>query len=110
HHSVFEEQLPGAIPRLVTLAAPDAVARLAQHLQLLGDIASPFYGVASRDEKKQSAEIFFSCRDPVIGPQSLSLAAQIVYHLAQGVLTADRLAELLNSCSENIPRHALEAR
>jgi cyanophycin synthetase len=110
HHSVFEEQLPGAIPRLVTLAAPDAVARLAQHLQLLGDIASPFYGVASRDEKKQSAEIFFSCRDPVIGPQSLSLAAQIVYHLAQGVLTADRLAELLKSCSENIPRHALEAR
>src|SRR5262245_30183924 len=87
HLSVFEQNLPGAILQSVDLPAPDIVARLAQHLQLLGDVAAPFCGVASRDAKRRSADIFFSCRDPVIGSQSLSIAAQIVYRLAQENLT-----------------------
>jgi cyanophycin synthetase len=110
HLSVFEEKLPGAVPRSVSLAAPEVVARLAQHIQLLGDVTPPYCGVASRDETKQSADIFFSCRDAVIGPQSFSLAAQIVYRLAQEGLTADRLALLLKSGDDMIDRYALELR
>ena len=72
--------------------------------------SSPFCGVASRDETKQSADIFFSCRDAVIGPQSFSLAAQIVYRLAQEGMTADRLALLLKSGDDMIDRYALELR
>ena len=36
--SVFDQKLPGAVDRSVSLAAPDLVARLAQRIQLLGDV------------------------------------------------------------------------
>jgi cyanophycin synthetase len=107
---VFEEKLPGAVPRSVHLAAPEIVARLAQHIQLLGDVASPFCGVGSRDETRKSADIFFSCRDPVIGPQSLTLAAQIVYRLAHEPMAADRLVPMFKACDDMIDRYALELR
>jgi cyanophycin synthetase len=108
--SVFEEKLPGAVPRSGSLAAPEFVARVAQHIQLLGDVAAPFWGVASRDDEKRSADLFFSCRDPVIGPQSFSLAAQIVYRLTEADVGAERLTGMLKSCDDMIQRHALELR
>jgi len=89
--AVFEQKLAGMVPRSGSLAAPDLVARLAQHIQLPGDVTVPFCGVASRDEKKQSADIFFSCRDPVIGPQCFALAGQIVYRLAHEEMPPDRI-------------------
>jgi cyanophycin synthetase len=107
---VFEEKLPGAVPRSVHLTAPELVARLAQHIQLLGDVTSRFCGVGSRDDARKSADVFFSCRDPVIGPQSLTLAAQIVYRLVHEPMTADRLVQLLKSCDDLIARYALEVR
>ena len=108
--SVFEQKLPGAVPRSVSLTAPDLVARLAQHIQLRGDVARPFCGVASRNEKKQSADLFFSCRDPMIAPQCLSLAGQIAYRLAHSDVTPEHLASMLKSCDDMIARHALEWR
>lgn len=108
--SVFEEKLPGAVPRSVHLDAPEVVARLAQHIQLSGDVALPCCGVASRDEEKKSADIFFSCRDPVIGAQSFGLASQIVYRLAHEPVTVDRLVAMLKSCDDRIAHSALELR
>jgi cyanophycin synthetase len=108
--AVFEQKLPGIVPRSGSLAAPDLVAHLAQHIQLLGDVTVPFCGVASRDEKKQSADIFFSCRDPVIGPQCFALAGQIVYRLAHEEMTPDRVVLMLKSCDDMIAGYALEVR
>src|SRR5262245_28382218 len=90
--SAFEEKLPKVVLGGADVAAPEFVARLGQHIQLLGDVAVPFCGVASRDEKKQSADIFFACRDPVIAPQCLALASQIVYRLTHSDVPADHLA------------------
>jgi cyanophycin synthetase len=108
--AAFEEKLPGVLPRDAHLTAPDLVARLAQHIQLLGDIATPFCGVEARDERKQSADIFFACRDHLIAPQCLSLAAQIVYRLVHSAVTAETLAGMLKSCDDMIARHAIEWR
>ena len=48
--SSLEEKLPDLLPRAGDIGAPDLVARLAQHVQIIGDVASPFCKVASRDE------------------------------------------------------------
>jgi len=108
--AVFEQKLPDVVSSSGSLAAPDLVARLGQHIQLLGDVALPFCGVASRDERKQSADIFFSCRDPMIAPQCLAMAGQIVYRLAHSEVTTAHLASMLKSCDDMIARHALEWR
>jgi len=108
--SALEGKLPGVVSRAVSLDAAEIVARLAQHIQLQGDMAAPFCGVGSRDEKKQCADIFFACRDPMIAPQCLALAGQIVYRLAHSDITVEHLAGMLKSCDDMIARHGLEWR
>src|SRR5690349_18735635 len=100
--AAFEETLPDVTPPGAHIGAPDFVARLAQHIQLRGDVATPFCGVGSRNENKQSADIFFACRDHVIASHSLSSAIQIVYRLAHSDVTAEQLAGMLKSCDDLI--------
>jgi cyanophycin synthetase len=108
--SALKDKLPGAAPDGDHLAAPEFVASLAQHIQLCGDVTPAVWGVGSRDNEKRTADVFFSCRDPIVGAQSFSLAAQIVDRLTHSDVGAERIARMLKSCDDMIARYALDLR
>lgn len=107
---VFERAMPGVLPRSGSLDAAELVARIAQHLQRLGDVAPSVCGVASRDRATRSAVVFFSCRDFSLAPRCLSLAVQIVGRLTPSQLDTDRLANMLKSCADTAEAHGFTSR
>ena len=105
--SALEEGLP-ALARSSSLDGAEFVAHIAQRIQLLGDVATPLCGVASRDQEQRRAVLFFSARDFTLAAQSLSRAVQIVDRLIGSDATPERVARLLESCREMVRQVGLE--
>jgi hypothetical protein len=96
---LIDAKLPAPTPSGDVLDAAQFVAQLAQRIQLQADIASPAYGVASRDPQERRAVVYFSCQDFTLASQSMSLAVQIVDRLSQSDKTPERFAAaMLQSC------------
>lgn len=108
--SIFEEHLPGLLRGSRSLDATEFLARLAQQIQLVADIAEPACGVVSCDTVKREAVLFFSCLDTFIAPRCLSLAVQIMNHLTETDVSSERLAKMLKSCADLLESNGLEHR
>lgn len=77
HRASFDRRLPGAIDDRVAVDAAEFVARIAQQLQSIGDIAPLVCGVHSRDPARRIAMSYFSCRDPSLADACLAMAVQL---------------------------------
>jgi cyanophycin synthetase len=106
--SLIDAKLPAPIPSGDILDAAQLVAELAQRIQLRADIASPAYGVASRDPRERRAVVYFSCRDFTLANHSMSLAVQVVDWLAQFGKMPDRLAAMLQGCIDKVNEVGLQ--
>lgn len=106
--AIFDAKLPGVLPSDAMSGAPELVARLAQHIQLLADIASPTCGVASRDPSERRAVVYFSCQDFTLASQSMSVAVQVVDRLIASGATDEQLAKLLESCRDMVRQLGFE--
>ena len=100
HRSVLRETLAGVIPDTGPMGAAELIARIAQHIQRLGDVTAPSCGVASRNNAQRSADLFFSCRDMYLAPRSLLRAVQITDALIQSGFSAGRLARMVQSYAD----------
>jgi hypothetical protein len=89
--ALFQSRLPGVIDERGTVEAAGFVARIAQRLQLIGDITPPLCGVRLRDPARRTAVSFFSCRDPHLADACLSMAVQLVDRAVQSPADADAL-------------------
>ena len=105
---VLDAKLPAPMPSGDALDAAQFVAQLAQRIQLQADVASPAYGVTSRDPRERRAVLFFSCYDFTLASQSMSLAVQIVDRLATSAATPDHLGKMLESCGEMVRQVGLD--
>ena len=106
---LIDAKLPAPMPSDDVLDAAQFVAQLAQRIQLQADIASPSYGVASRDPQERCAVVYFSCRDFTLASQSMSLAVQIVDRLTHPDKTPERFVEaMLQSCIERVNEVGLQ--
>jgi len=108
--SVFEEKLPNLLRGSRSIDAPEFLARLAQQIQRIADVATPACGVVSRDKAKREAVLYFSCQDTIIAPRCLSLAVQIVDHLTESDVSPERLAKMLKSCADLVKTNGVEQR
>jgi cyanophycin synthetase len=106
---VLDAKLPASMPPGDVFDAAQFVAHLAQRIQLQADIASPAYGVASRDPREHRAVLFFSCYDFTLASQSMSLAVQIVDRLATSAGTPEQFGKMLESCREMVRQVGFDA-
>ena len=107
HRSALKEKLAGLVPDTAPVGAAELVARIAQHIQRLGDVTAPSCGVASRNDAQRSADLFFSCRDMYLAPRSLLRAVQITDALIQSEVSVGRLDRMLKSCADMVEAHGV---
>lgn len=91
HRTIIERRLPGAIDDRRPVDAAEFVARIAQQLQSIGDIAPPACGVHLRDPARRGAVSYFSCRDPHLADACLAMAVQLVDRAVQAPVGEDPL-------------------
>jgi len=100
--AVFRHRLPDVIDDGKTLDAADFIATIAQQLQLVGDITPPLCAVRLRDPARQTARLFFSCRDPYLADACLAMAVQLVDRVVQSPAGAEALDTALRRRIERV--------
>lgn len=108
--SVLRQEMSVDISASNPIGAAELVARIAQQIQLLGDVTGSSCGVGERDSAKRTALVYFSCQDTFLAYRCLSLAVQIVNRMALPDLSVEGVAKMLRSCAEKIEPLALQPR
>jgi cyanophycin synthetase len=94
----FNEKFPDLRLAAGALDAAELVARLAQELQLIGDVTPRDTRVHARDASAGTATIVFASMDPHLAGTALFAAAAAVTEVATSPPPPARLAAILDEC------------